>query len=143
MILSMLSKSTGAGRGLLRGLAILGVLLVWLVLAGLGGTSIGRLSEVQENDAASFLPAGAEATRAAEEAVAFRDTSTLPALVVVTGDGELTGAQVGAVQAWAEGIAAIELPDGSAVGDVLTAPTVAIPSQDGEAVLVAVSLDAT
>jgi len=141
MILSMLSKSSGAGRGLLRGLGVLGVLLVWLMVAGLGGQSIGRLSEVQENDAASFLPEGAEATRAAEEAVAFRDTSTLPALVVVTGDGALDGAQIASVQGWADGLASIELPDGGTLGELLTAPSIAIPSQDGAAVLVAVSLD--
>src|SRR5690606_33377272 len=63
MILSMLSNRRnhgGARGGMLRGLGIMAVLLVWLALAGLGGTSMGKLSEVQENSAAAFLPDGAE-----------------------------------------------------------------------------------
>ncbi|HMO12109.1 MAG TPA: hypothetical protein PKB06_11545, partial [Actinotalea sp.] len=60
----MLSKSTGGA--VLRGLAVLVIIVAWLGIGGVGGMSIGRLSEVQENDTASFLPDGAESTRAAE-----------------------------------------------------------------------------
>ena len=66
MILSMLSKLRGGRAGLLRGGLVLVVILVWLALGGMGGQSVGKLSEVQENDAASFLPQSAESTRAAE-----------------------------------------------------------------------------
>ena len=141
MILSMLSNGTGRRLGTLRGLGILAVLLVWLAVAGLGGSSMGRLSEVQENDAASFLPAGAESTRAAEAAAAFRQDPALPAIVVMEGDGALTPEQLGSAQAYAEAVPGIDLGDGLTIGDLLVAPTVAVPSQDGEAVLVAVSLD--
>ena len=147
MILSMLSNDTGsrpASRrsGLLRGLAVLGALLIWLVLAGLGGQSIGTLSDVQENDAAAFLPEGAESTAAGALAAGFRDDSVLPALGVVEGDGALSGEELARVQAFADDVASLELPDGAVVGDVLLGAPVLIPSQDGEAALVSIPLDA-
>ena len=141
MILSMLSKSERR-QGLLRGGVVLGLLAVWLVLAGLGGQSIGRLSEVQENDVASFLPTGAESTRAAELQRGFVDTATLPAIVVVEADGPLGPDQMAAVQRFADAIPATELGEGTTIGDLLTAPSIAVPSEDGEAMLVTVFLDA-
>ncbi|MCU1432842.1 MAG: hypothetical protein JWP95_1947 [Actinotalea sp.] len=146
MILSMLSnsprRSTRRRAGVLRGLGVLAVLLVWLVLAGLGGQSIGALSDVQQNDAASFLPDGAESTEAAAAARGFRDDSVLPALVVVEGQGRLGTSELERVKALADAVPRIELADGRTVGDVLLGPVVVIPSQDGRAALVTVSLDA-
>ena len=140
-ILSMLSNKR-RGAAVLRGASLLVVLLIWLALAGAGGMSIGSLSEVQENDATSFLPESAESTEAAALAREFRDDTVLPALVVVRGDGALTPEQIGETQAFAEEIGTLELEPGRTVGDLLLAPAVAIPSEDGEAVLVTVSLDA-
>jgi RND superfamily putative drug exporter len=130
-------------RGVLRGAGILALILVWLALAGLGGQSIGKLSEVQENDVAAFLPEGAESTRAAELGAGFTDDSVLPALVVVTADGggALTEQQIGAVQGWAAGLPDLALGEGEALADVLVSDPLAIPSQDGEAVLVTLLLD--
>ncbi|MHB1063658.1 MAG: MMPL family transporter [Georgenia sp.] len=103
----------------------------------------GTLSQVQENDQAVFLPAGAESTRAAEAARAFTDSTTLPALLVATSaeGGALTRAQVAAVQALAAAIPGLELPGGTTLGDSLTVPVAAVPSADGQAVLVPVALD--
>ncbi|HEY3438530.1 MAG TPA: MMPL family transporter [Actinotalea sp.] len=137
----MLSNSS-RGRAVRRGAVVAVLVLVWLGIGGLGGTSMGKLSEVQQNDAASFLPQGAESTRAAEAARAFRSETTLPAIVVMEGSGALTPEQLARAQAFAAAVPALALPDGRTVQDVLLAPTVAIPSQDGQAVLVAVSLDA-
>ncbi|WP_225754636.1 MMPL family transporter [Actinotalea sp. Marseille-Q4924] len=137
----MLSDSRGRRRGFLRGSAVLGVLLVWLTLAGVGGQSIGKLSEVQENDAAAFLPRSAESTRAAELAKGFSDQDVLPAIVVVEGDGQLTPEQLVAVEELAAAVPALEIGDGRTVEDVLLAPVVPVPSEDGEAVLLALTLD--
>jgi RND superfamily putative drug exporter len=141
MILSMLSNRSGAKSGLVRGTAILLVLVVWLALGGLGGASIGKLSEVQENDVASFLPQGAESTRAAEAEEPFRQDAVLPALVVLRGDGALTPDQLAAGQAFAADLPGLDVGEGTTVEDLLVAPPVAIPSQDGEAILVTVALD--
>ncbi len=143
MILSMLSKLRDGRTGLLRGGLVLAVILVWLAAGGMGGQAVGKLSEVQENDAASFLPQSAESTRAAQLDEGFTDRSVLPALVVVAAEdgGPLTPDQVGAVQGWAKGLAALEIGGGETVGDLLTSDAVAIPAQDGEAVLVTLALD--
>ena len=130
------------GRGVLRGVGIIGVILVWLALAGVGGQSVGKLSEVQENDVASFLPGSAESTRAAELDQGFTDDSVLPALVVVeaTEGGPLTEQQVGVVQGWAAGLAELDVA-GAPLADLLTADVFAIPAEDGEAMLVTLALD--
>jgi RND superfamily putative drug exporter len=124
---------------------ILLALVVWLLVGAFGGMAQGTLSEVQENDNAAFLPANAESTRAGELSAQFSDETTLPALVVVeAADGGTLGAgQVEAVAAFAEAVPDIVLPGGGALGDVLTGPVVAVPSEDGAAVLVPVPLDAT
>jgi len=136
-------------RGVLRGLVIVAVLGVWLAIGALGGQAQGQLSSVQKNDAAAFLPASAESTRAAELAGEFTDSETLPALVVATaGEGEaLDEADLGVLSDFVAAIPDAPLegagPDDPAtVGDVSVADPVLVPSEDGEAALVIVSLDA-
>ncbi|MGO1933974.1 MAG: MMPL family transporter, partial [Cellulosimicrobium funkei] len=104
---------------------------------------------MQTNDAAAFLPASAESTRAAEVAQEFTDSETLPALVVATtGDGSaLTPDDLTALDAYAQAVPAAPLEGTSGdepatVGDVSIADPVLVPSEDGEAALVVVSLDA-
>jgi RND superfamily putative drug exporter len=145
MILSMLSKWSGVARGLV----ILAAIGVWLAIGAFGGQAQGNLSSVQTNDAAAFLPESAESTQAAELAAEFTDSETLPALVVVeTADGSaLTEQQIGEVQAFAEALPDAELEgaggdEPQTVGDASIADPVAVPSEDGQAMLVVVSLDA-
>ncbi|HWV78924.1 MAG TPA: MMPL family transporter [Isoptericola sp.] len=137
------------GRGLLRGLVILAAIGVWLAIGAFGGQAQGSLSSVQTNDNAAFLPASAESTQAAELAEEFTDSETLPALVVAeTTDGsELTRDQLADVQAFADSIADAPLEGTSGteprtVGDLSVANPVVVPSEDGQAALVVVSLDA-
>jgi putative drug exporter of the RND superfamily len=142
----MLSKRTS---GFLRGLVIVAVIGLWMAIGALGGQAQGRLSTVQTNDAAAFLPASAESTRAAELAQDFVDSEALPALVVATtGDGSaLAPDDLAALEAYAA--AAPDAPlegtgadDPGTVGEVSVADPVLVPSEDGEAALVVVSLDA-
>ncbi|GAB6939142.1 MMPL family transporter [Isoptericola variabilis] len=137
------------GRGLLRGLVILAAIGVWLAIGAFGGQAQGSLSSVQTNDDAAFLPASAESTQAAALAEEFTDSETLPALVVAeTADGsELTEEQLADVRAFAESIADAPLEGTSGeeprtVGDLSVADPVVVPSEDGQAALVVVSLDA-
>lgn len=145
--LSMLSNRTG---GFLRGLIIVAVIGLWMAIGALGGQAQGQLSSVQTNDAAAFLPASAESTRAAEVAQEFTDSETLPALVVATtGDGSaLTSDDLAALDAYAQAVPGAPLEGTSGdepatVGDVSVADPVVVPSEDGEAALVVVSLDAS
>ncbi|KRE39442.1 hypothetical protein ASG73_03730 [Janibacter sp. Soil728] len=120
------------------------VVLLWFALAGIGGPLVGQLSSVQNNDQASFLPQSAESTRVAEQLPGFDADATLPLILTVESDGELSPAALGELQSWAK-----QLPSQSAEGvpgtvaDYLTAQRIpVIPSQDGQAAIAVVSLDA-
>lgn len=138
MILSMLSKSLGEGRAVVRGAVAVGMILLWLALAGAGGVSVGKLSEVQENDAGAFLPQSAESTRAGELEQQFLASSAILAIVVVEADGPLSPAQLAVVQEFADGVADLPLAGGT-VGEMLTASPTVIPSE--RAALVTVPID--
>jgi RND superfamily putative drug exporter len=129
------------GRRAFRWVAAL-VVLGWLALGGVGGPLVGRLSEVQTNDNANFLPASAESTEVSNFVQKTTDTQTLPYLVVVERTSGLTPADLQAVQAYVAGIPKLTLPADSSrtVVEFLQAPPqTAIPSQDRQAVLVPVA----
>ncbi|MBD7951181.1 MMPL family transporter [Oerskovia rustica] len=136
--------------GVLRGLVIVAVLGVWLAIGAIGGQAQGKLSTVQTNDSAAFLPSSAESTRAAEKAQAFVSDESLPALVVAvpTDGGAVTPQQLETLQAVAADLPTLPLPgagpdDPQTVGDALTGDPVVVPSQDGEAAMIVASLDAS
>src|SRR5690349_20592593 len=123
------------------------VFVGWLVLAAVTGPFAGRLSEVQENDQSSFLPAEAESARAQALASGFADKQAYPAFVVVEGSGTLGPQDLRAVQEFAARIPDIEIPVAGSqpvrVGDFLTAPDVpVVPAEDGRAALALVNFDA-
>lgn len=148
MILSMLRISRGS---LIRVGVVLVALIAWLGIGGVGGAAQGKLSQVQENDARSFLPESAESTRVAELNDGFEQDPSLPALVVLaTGTGEdattIAPSAIAAVTTWASGIPALALPGAEpggpqTVGDLLVSDPVAFPSEDGKAILVPLALD--
>lgn len=138
------ARRSGRGAAVLRALALLLVTLLWLAILGAGGMAQGQLSTVQQNDAAAFLPAEAESTRADEIAAEFTASEALPALVVVTReDGEpLTQDDLGELGRIAEALPQRAAAGIGTVGDVLVSPVPLIPSQDGDAALLPVSVDA-
>ncbi|MFC8191698.1 MMPL family transporter [Cellulomonas sp. NPDC057328] len=128
-----------------RTLAVAVALLVWLAVGGVGGMAQGRLAQVQTNDAAAFLPSSSESTRAAEASRDLVDTQTLPALVVLApaDGGQVTPDQLDAARDAAAAVADRPVPGGDGTwGDRLTGDVVPVPAEDGEAVLLAVPLDA-
>jgi len=118
------------------------VLLLWFAVGGVGGPLVGRLSEVQKNDNSSFLPKSAEATEVAAVAKRFTPTTSLPYFVVIVRPGGLTDADRALVQRYVAGIPALRFSvPGYTLGPFLTRPPqVAIPSQDGQALLLPVEL---
>ncbi|WP_427016036.1 MMPL family transporter [Pseudarthrobacter sp. P1] len=85
----------------LRGVLPAALILIWLVVAGLGGPTFGKISGVSSNDAASFLPASAESTLAREWHQKFLDSHSIPAIVLLVSDRPIDGAGMGAYAALA------------------------------------------
>ena len=92
------AKRTGRVPTWLRVLIPTVLILIWFALFGAGGAAFGTISDVQQNDQASFLPASAEATEVNELQDGFRDSENVPAIVIVaTDDGsELSDVRSGA-----------------------------------------------
>ncbi|MEP6651424.1 MAG: MMPL family transporter, partial [Lapillicoccus sp.] len=118
------------------------MVLAWLAVGGIGGPLVGRLSEVQTNDNANFLPASAESTAVNQFVQRTTDTQTLPYLLVVEKTSGLTAGDLQAVQAYVASIPKLTLAEDPSrtVGEFLeTPPQTAIPSQDQQAVLIPVA----
>lgn len=73
---------TGSRRPLRSALPFVLLLLAWLTITGVGGPFFGRLAEVVEQSAASFLPASAESTRVGEIQAASAQDANPPAIVL-------------------------------------------------------------
>lgn len=121
-------------RWLRVGIPVL-LVLVWLVVGALGGPYFGKVDEVSTNDRSSFLPESADATQVNERLPEFLGDDSIPALVVVTGEGDLTDAQLADVQQLADDIAAVD--------GVLEGVSPPIVSDDGEAAEIFVPIDAS
>ena len=101
---------------------------VWIIAAGLLISQLPRLSEASENEAALFLPADAEATRAYEFARDRFPSAGTPVLIVFrdpAGLGPAAFEAAGGIGAWLSGP---DAPDN--VGQVLS-PNAAMGPQSG------------
>ena len=110
------------------------LVLVWLFVGGPLGSFAGRLSEVQTNDNAAFLPEGAESTEVMAWQSRFSDTELLPAVVVYEDESGLAPDAMSAIRS--------DLDDVSEIDGVLQVSP-PIPSEDGEAVQAVVGVDAS
>ncbi|WP_278313224.1 MMPL family transporter [Lolliginicoccus levis] len=122
-------------RGRSRARWILPALLLigWLALGGIAGPFAGKLSEVQVNDSAAFLPDSAESTEVRQLQALFTDNKALPAIIIAERASGITGADTAFLQ---------EATAGSADQPGYAAPpSPPIPSQDGQALQVLVPLD--
>jgi len=125
------STAAAPSRLLRIGIPVL-LALIWIVGGAVGGPYFGKVDEVAVNDQSTFLPESAEATQVQARLTDFTGGDTIPAVVVVTADGEFAEAQLSALQSLAERIAALD-----AVGDV--SPPIA--SADAAAVQIFVPID--
>lgn len=70
------------------------LVVVWFVIAGLGGPTFGKISEVSTNDQAGFLPASAQSTEVNQWQSKFNDSENIPAIVLFNKQsGEITDAE--------------------------------------------------
>ena len=124
-------KTSSPSRLLRLGIPVL-LVLIWFVGGSIGGPYFGKVEEVATNDQSSFLPASADSTQVQERLSEFTGGDSIPAVVVVTGDGALSDTQREEIGVLAEEIGAVE-----GVGEV----SPPIPSEDGEAVQLFVPID--
>ncbi|MFT4050935.1 MAG: efflux RND transporter permease subunit [Microbacterium sp.] len=110
------------------------LVLVWLAGGAIGGPYFGRVDEVATNDQSSFLPSSAESTQVQERLTDFTGGDTIPAVVVITGDGTLTETQLADADTL---VAALGEVDG--VGEL----SPALASDDGEALELFVPIDSS
>ena len=134
-------------RAWLRPILVVLVIVGWLAVGGAGGQTFGKLSDVQENDAAAFLPESAESTQAGELHAQFVPVQAVPGIFVV--DGIAGPEDIATVEDFVTQV--VETPiegdtQDRTVGDVLSPPASetmpqVVPSEDGEAALVAFNID--
>ncbi|GAB3320066.1 MMPL family transporter [Geodermatophilus aquaeductus] len=106
------------------------VLLLWVGAAGPLGALSGKLTGLQENDNAAFLPDSAESTRVAELQRDFSPTEAIPAILLWEADEPLDEATLGEIGQRLEEATAVAEDAGFLAGQA----SPPIPSEDGLAV---------
>ncbi|WP_448614719.1 MMPL family transporter [Modestobacter sp. URMC 112] len=124
-------------RRSLRWLLPLLVLLVWVGSAAPLSALGGKLTGLQENDVAAFLPDSAESTRVQEVQAEFQPTKSIPALLLWESADGIDPATLGEIGERV-GAAARVAEDADALAGEPSPP---IPSEDGEAVQAFLPLD--
>ncbi len=101
------------------------VLGFWIAVFMAGGTFAGKLADVQNNEAQSWLPESAESTRAFEKLTPFQDPNAISTVVVYERESGLTKAELAAAQADVAEFTKIEGVEGEVLGP--------LASDDGQA----------
>ncbi len=82
-----------ARRRVPRGAVVVALLgVAWFLFGAAGGQFQGKLSSVQKNDNAAYLPSSAESTKVDTESQQFQSIQTIPGFVVYQRAGGLTAA---------------------------------------------------
>jgi RND superfamily putative drug exporter len=101
------------------------VLVFWIIAVGVLGGFGAKLTEVQNNEASSWLPGNAESTRALEKMEPFQDPNAIPTTVVYEKEAGFTPADLAAMKEQAGELQAMDDVEGKVIGP--------IPSEDGQA----------
>ncbi len=109
------------------------VLAFWVVALVVLGSFAGKLTEVQNNEAASWLPGNAESTRALERMAPFQDPNAIPTTVVYEKKAGFSAADLVTMQSQADELQAMPDVEGKVIGP--------IPSTDGQVVQTTVTYD--
>jgi RND superfamily putative drug exporter len=125
-------------------------IIAWLGISAVAGPTFGKLSTVQENDNAAFLPDSAESTLASKVTVKFSDNSNdqIPTLLLFLGDVNpiKNPENLARIQNYLNQLGNKTLPEsGKPLSTYFVPgfPIQAIPSEDGQAALVNIALNST
>jgi RND superfamily putative drug exporter len=109
------------------------VLVLWILAVGVLGSFGGKLTEVQNNEASSWLPGNAESTRALEKMAPFQDPNAIPTTVVYEKKSGFTPEDLAAMKQQAAELQTMNDVEGKVVGP--------IPSKDLQAAQTVVTFD--
>ena len=109
------------------------VVALWLVALGVMAGFAQKLTDVQNNEASSWLPSSAESTKAIEKLEPFQDPDTIPTVVAYERASGLTQQDIAAAGAAAREFADTEGVTGDVVGPMV--------SEDGQAMQTLVNFD--
>ena len=109
------------------------VVALWLVALGVMAGFAQKLTDVQNNEASSWLPSSAESTKAIEKLEPFQDPDTIPTVVAYERASGLTQQDIAAAGAAAREFADMEGVTGDVVGPMV--------SEDGQAMQTLVNFD--
>jgi RND superfamily putative drug exporter len=125
-------------------------IIAWLGISSVAGPTFGKLSTVQENDNAAFLPDSAESTLASKVTVKFSDSSNdqIPTLLLFLGDVNpvKNPENLASIQNYLNQLGNKILPEsGKPLNSYFVPgfPIQAFPSEDGKAALVNIALNST
>ena len=125
-------------------------IIAWLGISSVAGPTFGKLSTVQENDNAAFLPDSAESTLASKVTVKFSDSANdqIPTLLLFLGDINPVEnpENLARIQNYLNQLGNKILPEsGKPLNSYFVPgfPIQAIPSEDGKAALVNIALNST
>src|SRR5262245_21256375 len=97
------------------------VLALWVIIVAAAGSVAGKLGDVQDNQASSWLPASAESTKALDKLAPFQNENDIPTVLVYHKSSGLTqadrteiGRQLDEIQQM-DGAVPAKAPDGSEV----------------------------
>jgi len=97
------------------------VLVFWVLVVALAGPLAGKLTDVQDNQASSWLPASAESTQALDKLAPFQDQNDIPTVLVYEKSSGLTKADLATIGTQLDQIQQIDgavpakAPDGTTV----------------------------
>ena len=124
-------------------------IIVWLSIGGFSGQAFSKISTVQKNDNASFLPGSAESTLANKVIAKFspQSSDSLPTLLLFIGEFNPTKnpQALTELNTFVASLGSKILPEsGKPLSTYLIAgaPVVAIPSQDGKAAIINLQFNA-
>src|SRR3954468_22565717 len=96
------------------------VLAAWVLVFMVAGMFASKLTDVQDNEASSWLPASAESTKALDKLAPFQDENDLPTIVVYSREGGLTQADLTAIQGQVAEIQDMKGVTGQVVGPAVS-----------------------
>lgn len=109
------------------------VIVFWVAVAAVAAPLAGRISDIQDNNAESWLPADSESSEVMDIAAEFMSSDALPAVVLYVRESGLTQADLAAITDDVATFGGLDTLGSEVVGP--------IPSEDGEAAQVVVPLD--